>query len=92
LRITEGTDALKDGAYSLLEMHTNAVGLRMNEIMKILTLITTIFTPIMFMASVYGTNFVIPETKLPSGYRIFWGFTILLTILQFYFFKRKKWL
>lgn len=93
LRITEGTEALKDSAYSLLEMHTNAVGLRMNEIMKILTLITTIFTPIMFIASVYGMNFKpIPETELPFGYGIFWGFTILLTILQFYFFKRKKWL
>ena len=91
LRITEGADSLRENAYSLLEMHNNEVGLRMNEIMKILTLITTIFTPIMFMASVYGMNIFNPETEVFNGFPIFWGFAILLSIVQIFFFKRKKW-
>lgn len=91
--ITEMSDNMRDRAYSLVEMHTNFVGMRMNEIMKVLTIITTIFVPIMFLASIYGMNFDdIPEIHIKHGYPIFWGVVTILTFIQWYFFKKKKWL
>jgi magnesium transporter len=93
MRVTEGADSLRDSVYSLVEMHMNTVGIKMNEVMKVLTIITTIFTPIMFVASVYGMNFDwIPEIHVKGGYFIFWVIISLMTVVQIIFFRRKKWL
>jgi magnesium transporter len=90
--ITESSDNLRDGVYSLVEMHTNFVGMRMNEIMRVLTVITTIFAPIMFIASIYGMNFDIPELHLKYGYMLFWGVVAVLTLLQWRYYKKKRWI
>jgi magnesium transporter len=91
--ITESADNLRDSAYSLVEMHTNFTGMRMNEIMKVLTIITTVFAPIMFLSSIYGMNFEgIWELHMPHGYAIFWLIVLALTLVQVWYFRRKKWL
>ena len=92
-RITENTDAVRDSVYSLVEMHMNFIGMKMNEIMKILTMITTIFVPITFITSVYGMNFEgIRETHWKYGYELFWFVAIAISVFQYTFFKRRKWL
>jgi magnesium transporter len=65
----------------------------MNEIMKVLTIMSTIFIPLSFLAGVYGMNFeTLPELKWEDGYLYFWGIAITLVIGMLSFFRYKKWL
>ena len=65
----------------------------MNEIMKVLTIIATIFIPITFIAGVYGMNFKnMPELEWPWGYGLVWCVMIAVVIALVIFFKNKKWL
>jgi magnesium transporter len=92
-RVIDNADILRDSAYSLIEMQMNVNSSKMNEVVKMLTVITTIFTPIMFMSSVYGMNFdFIPEIHIHGGYIWFWIFVGIVTSIQLAYFKKKKWL
>jgi magnesium transporter len=65
----------------------------MNEIMKVLTIFSTIFIPLTFFAGVYGMNFKnFPELGWQYGYFIFWGIMILIILVMLSWFRRKKWL
>jgi magnesium transporter len=65
----------------------------MNEVMKVLTIISTIFIPLTFIAGVYGMNFEnLPETKWRLGYFFIWGVMLALALTMVRFFKKKKWL
>jgi magnesium transporter len=65
----------------------------MNEVMKVLTLIATIFIPLTFIAGVYGMNFTnMPELHYKYGYFIVWGIMIVVGIVLLFYFKKKKWL
>lgn len=93
LRITENADALRDTVYSLVEMQMNTTSMRMNEIMKVLTILTAVFTPSMFLASIYGMNFDwIPEIHFQYGYIVFWLVIGTVTAIQIYLLKKKRWL
>jgi len=71
----------------------NLVSIRMNDIMKFLTIITSIFVPITFFTSVYGMNFDnIPELHYPHAYEIFWAASIGLSVFLIWQFKKRKWL
>jgi len=64
----------------------------MNEIMKVLTIISTIFIPMTFIAGVYGMNFTyMPELKWPFSYYLAWGVMLMVAIGLIVFFKRRKW-
>jgi magnesium transporter len=66
---------------------------KMNEVMKVLTIIATIFIPLTFIAGIYGMNFeYMPELKLKFGYFAVWGLMALTAAVMVIFFKRKKWL
>jgi magnesium transporter len=66
---------------------------KMNEVMKVLAVFASIFTPLTFVAGVYGMNFeYIPELKWEWGYYYFWGLMATLSIGLGIFFKRKNWL
>jgi magnesium transporter len=68
-------------------------GQRMNEIMKMLTLVSTIFIPITFIAGIYGMNFrYMPELDQPYGYYTIWGIIVATTVSFLVFFKKKGWL
>lgn len=76
----------------LIQLYHTTVSAGMNEIMKVLTMISTVFIPLSFLVGLYGMNFeVIPELKWEYGYFILLGlmFTIICGIG--YFFKKKKW-
>jgi magnesium transporter len=65
----------------------------MNEVMKILTIISTIFIPLTFIVGVYGMNFdFMPELKWRLGYFVVWGVMLAIGISLYGFFKRRKWL
>lgn len=68
-------------------------GQKMNEIMKLLTLVSTIFIPLTFIAGIYGMNFDnMPELKWKYGYFVIWGTILIITISLLIVFKRKGWL
>lgn len=68
-------------------------GQRMNEIMKMLTLVSTIFIPITFIAGIYGMNFkYMPELEQPYGYYTIWAINIITVFSFLAFFKKKGWL
>ena len=70
-----------------------AMSNRMNNIMRLLTLISTIFIPLTFIVGVYGMNFEhMPELHYKWAYPACWGVMLLITIGMIIYFRRKKWL
>jgi magnesium transporter len=65
----------------------------MNEVMKVLTIIATIFIPMTFIAGVYGMNFeFMPELKWHWGYPLVWSVIAGIAICMLFYFRRKKWI
>ena len=64
----------------------------MNDIMKVLTIISTIFIPITFIAGIYGMNLKMPELEYKFMYPLVLAVMLLLVIVMLAYFKRKKWL
>ena len=88
----DSLDTYKDLTSSLLDIHINAMNTRLNEVIKVLTVISTIFMPLTFIVGVYGMNFLfMPEIKWHWGYYGVWGVMIAIVIGMLSFFKRKKW-
>lgn len=90
--LIDSLDTYKDLTSSLLDIHINAMNTRMNEVMKVLTVISTIFMPLTFVVGVYGMNFdFMPELQWKYGYFSVWGIMIVIVITMLAFFRRKKW-
>jgi len=93
LQVLDTVEVLREMCTGLLDLYMNTVSNKMNEIMKVLTIIATIFIPLTFLAGVYGMNFDnMPELHHPYGYFIVWGVMIVVFILMMLYFKRKHWL
>lgn len=90
LQIIEIVEMHREQAGSLNDLYMSAVGNRMNEIMKVLTIMASFFIPITFVAGVYGMNFEhIPELGWHFSYYVFWGVCIsIVTCLGIYFWRR----
>lgn len=92
VHIIDSLDTFKDLTSSLLDIHINAMNTRMNEVMKVLTVISTIFMPLTFIVGVYGMNFDnMPELHWRFGYYEVWGVMIVMVVAMLAFFKYKKW-
>ena len=90
--LIDSLDTYKDLNSSLLDIHINAMNTRMNEVMKVLTVISTIFMPLTFIVGVYGMNFkYLPELNWRWGYFGIWGVMLAIVIGMLAFFRRKKW-
>jgi magnesium transporter len=86
-------ESYRDVLSGLTELHISSIGLRTNEIMRVLTVISSIFIPLTFIAGVYGMNFAhMPELKQPYGYFACLGLMLAVAIGQLLFFKRRRWL
>ena len=93
IQILEIIETYREIASDLTETYMSSVSNRMNEVMKVLTLIGTIFIPLTFLAGVYGMNFrYLPELSLKWAYPAFWIMCTLLAILMLIFFRRRNWL
>jgi magnesium transporter len=78
---------------SLMEMYMSNISNKMNEVMKVLTIMASIFIPLTFIVGVYGMNFeYIPELKYHNGYFYIWGLMIAIFIGLLFYFKKKGWL
>ncbi len=89
---SELTDSYREILYDQLNIYHSSMSTKLNEIMRVLTIISVIFIPITFIVGVYGTNFVnVPELHWSYGYYIMWAIMVFTTLGMLWFFKRKKW-
>lgn len=92
VHVIDSLETYKDLTSSLLDIHMNTMNNRMNEVMKLLTIITTIFIPLSFISGLYGMNFeFMPELHSKWGYPAVLIFMALVSAGMIYYFKRKKW-
>lgn len=76
----------------LREMHQTQIDIRQNEIMKVLTIVTTLFMPLTLIAGWYGMNFAhMPELTAPGGYGIICVVCLLLISVEIWILKKKGW-
>lgn len=93
VQIIEITEIYRERAGDLTDSYMSAVSNRMNQIMKVLTIIGTIFIPLTFLAGVYGMNFRhMPELEQPWAYPLFWLVSLVVVIGMLVMFRRKEWL
>jgi len=94
VQVIETLESLRDITAGMMDLYLSSVSNRMNEIMKVLTVFSTIFIPLTFLAGVYGMNFrkKFPELDWDYGYFLFWLICIVTTIIMLFYFRRKKWL
>lgn len=92
VQIIETLETDRDMISDMLDIYSSNVSNKMNEIMKVLTIIATIFMPMTFLAGVYGMNFkYFPELEWPWAYALFWVAAIAIAVLMIAYFRRKKW-
>ena len=98
VQVLDVVENYRDLTYSLMDVYMSSVGNKMNDIMKVLTIIATIFIPLTFVAGVYGMNFNpgssplnMPELNWYWGYPAVWILMIAIGAVLFYVFWRKGW-
>jgi len=92
IQVIDNVEAMRDTVTGLLELYLSSVSFKMNDVMKVLTIISTIFIPLTFIAGVYGMNFEnMPELKWSYGYFISLGLMSVIFVSMVIFFKKKKW-
>lgn len=90
-RLLESLDLQREMITGILEIYLSTLNTRMNETMKVLTIFASLFIPLTFIAGVYGMNFVnMPELKWRYSYPAVLTLMLILALLMFYYFKRKK--
>jgi magnesium transporter len=93
LRAGETVETYRERIAGVMEVNLSVVSNRMNNVMKVLTIISTIFIPLTFIVGVYGMNFThMPELAHPYAYPIIWGVMALTALGMLLFFKRRHWL
>ena len=93
IHMIDTVETYRDLVSGMMEVFLTSVSNRMNEVMKILTVIATVFIPLTFIAGVYGMNFNnMPELTWKYGYFIIWIIMFLIGVFMFVWFKKKKFL
>jgi magnesium transporter len=93
IQIIDLVETLRDILGGMHDTYLSSLSHRMNEVMKVLTIISTIFIPLTFIAGVYGMNFkVMPELEWRDGYYAVWVVMIVIGTSLFLYFRRKHWL
>lgn len=99
IQVIDTIESLRDMVSGMLDIYMSSISNKMNEVMKVLTIIATIFIPITFVAGIYGMNFDpgvsklnMPELSWPLGYIFAWAIMIAIIIGMVTYFKKKRWL
>lgn len=98
IQIMDLIETYRDMVAGLLDVYLSSVSYRLNEIMRVLTIIATIFIPLTFIVGVYGMNFAhdrspwaMPELRWYYGYPLVWLVMLVIAAGMLFQFKRKKW-
>jgi magnesium transporter len=93
IQAIETVEIFRDMSTGLLDLYMNSVSNKMNEIMKVLTIMASIFIPLTFIVGIYGMNFEhMPELKWRYGYFMIMGLMFAISAGMLFFFKKKKWI
>ena len=92
VRIQDMSESIRDIVSGAMDIYLNSTSLRLNVVMKALTIVSTIFLPLTFLAGVYGMNFkYFPELNIPWAYPALWVVFALIVALMLVFFKKRGW-
>jgi magnesium transporter len=92
IQVMDTTETIRDILSSMLDIYLSSSSNRMNEIMKVLTIISTVFMPLSFIVGVYGMNLKnMPELNWPWTYPVLWLVMLAISLSMLMYFKRKKW-
>lgn len=93
IQVIDTVETFRDMASGLLDIYLSSISNRMNEVMKVLTIIATIFIPLTFIAGIYGMNFkYMPELEREWGYPAILIVMLIIGIGMVLFFRKRKWL
>lgn len=93
LQALDATETARDVLSSMTDLYMSSVSHRLNETMKVLTVMASVFIPLTFIAGIYGMNFeVMPELHWKYGYAFVWLLMVIVATLTLFILKRKKWL
>jgi magnesium transporter len=93
IQVMETVETYRDMLSGMLDIYLSSVSNRMNEVMKVLTVITTIFIPLSLIAGIYGMNFqFMPELGMPWSYPVVIIVMLVIAVLMIAMFRQKKWL
>ncbi len=93
IQVIDTVETFRDMVSGVMDIYLSIISNRMNEVMKVLTIIATIFIPLTFIAGIYGMNFeFMPELKWHWAYPAVWGVMIAIFIGMISYFKRKRWI
>ncbi len=93
IQVIDQVETFRDMVSGMHDTYLSVISNRMNEIMKVLTIIATIFIPLTFIVGIYGMNFkFMPELEWRWAYFVVWFVVVVIAIFMLIFFKRKKWL
>ncbi|MGA1865613.1 MAG: magnesium/cobalt transporter CorA [bacterium] len=93
IQVIDSVETFRDLISGMLDIYLSSISNRMNNIMKVLTIIATIFIPLTFIAGIYGMNFkFMPELEWRWSYPFVWAVMIIIFIGMLFYFKRKNWI
>lgn len=93
IQVTDLVETYRDVTNGLYDLYVSEISFRMNSVMQTLTIVSTIFIPLSFLAGVYGMNFeYIPELRQSNGYFILWAVMLTIIGLMLWWFRTKRWL
>lgn len=93
IQIIDAIESFRDMLTGMIDIYLSSMSNRLNEVMKVLTIIATIFIPLTFIVGIYGMNFKdMPELSWHFGYPMVWLIMIAVGALMLFYFKRKKWI
>jgi magnesium transporter len=92
VRIQDLTESIRDLETGAMDIYLSSTSLRLNEVMRALTVVSTIFLPLTFLAGVYGMNFKhMPELEWLLGYPLLWLIFVMIAVGMMVFFKKRGW-
>ena len=93
IQVIDALETFRDMLSGMLDVYLTSVSNRMNEVMKVLTIIATIFIPLTLVTGIYGMNFkYMPELNSPWGYPMVYIVMLIISLVMLIYFRRKKWL
>jgi magnesium transporter len=93
IQVIDSIETFRDMVSGMLDIYLSSISNKMNEVMKVLTIIATVFIPLTFIAGIYGMNFeYMPELGWRWGYPVVWLVIVAVIITMVFYFRKKKWI
>jgi magnesium transporter len=93
IAVIDTVDTFRDMLAGMLDIYLSSASIKLNQVMKVLTIIATIFMPLTFLAGIYGMNFqYMPGLDWPWSFFVMWGVMLTIALGMLMLFRRRKWI